>query len=728
MRSTLYNILFVLGVLGPVWALDDLLLIHTRAHDRDLANTQPRALNSLSTTPIPSTVAPTHKKFQSELLSTVKVFQDPTTVAVPSLEPLLSHPQHNHDVQVPESSLEAKVDFFPKDFSRIGSEQVCLDTSIALFFFQKTIECSVGEFPSINSLVRQNLQSSYSAARQKTSQMFSSDFKKIIQPSTIMKIDSSKLLPKSSTYILLGTPTKTVNTFKTSMYTTSPAHERPTSTPSKDSIPKPTNFGKFSPNMKVPLKDRFNYASVDCGSSVLNSNKESRKAKSILSNTKDSYMLNICSAKSKFVTVELCQDILIDTFVLANYEFFSSTFKTIKISVSDRYPPRENNWVNLGTFDAKNTRSDQIFKITEPKLWAKYVRLDVIDHYGSQFYCPISKFSIYGTTQMEKYRYEAEQEELINSKNKNIPAKVKPINRRVNGQFASTLYSYINDFEKVLLGINPAQIPRNDRLIGFPTDHDLYWLTSNTISHNHQTPSSDNKPVIHPAHTKTAGPKKLSNLVNKITSLNYNEDSDSSFYNQNNFEYTAESSSKSSTESAGLLNPILTENYKTTPTDSSSKQFILNSDQDYVEDSQNKVNPNQASEIDSGTFEEKNLAKHRFDPNENSGQKIPGHVESENDIKSEAFNGEEIWRTILFDVESYRQTNNEKIESLGKRIDVIASEADQYVASSFIVFSSGDLSSQQVYSQRKEKRAKGKDEGKGDFKGASSYTTPSVNS
>ncbi|OMJ29116.1 hypothetical protein AYI69_g1397 [Smittium culicis] len=280
------------------------------------------------------------------------------------------------------------------------------------------------------------------------------------------------------------------------------------------------------PNLKTPLKDRFNYASVDCGSVILNSNKESKKAKSILSNTKDSYMLNICSAKNKFVVVELCQDILIDTIVLANYEFFSSTFKSIELSVSDRYPPKDKNWVSLGIFHAKNSRSDQVFKIPKPKLWAKYARLDILTHHGSQFYCPISKFAVYGTTQIEKFRHEAEQEELSNKLNKNIPAKIKKKpNKRINGEFASTLYSYISDFEKVVLGINPDQIPKNDKPIGFPTAHSLGWLTSNALLNENLNadPTKVFIPLSQNQHKNTA---ILSDLVNKITKLNNENEND----------------------------------------------------------------------------------------------------------------------------------------------------------------------------------------------------------
>ena len=85
-------------------------------------------------------------------------------------------------------------------------------------------------------------------------------------------------------------------------------------------------------------KERTNYASFDCAATMLKYNPECKSPSSILVENKDSYMLNTCSASNKFLIVELCNDILIDTVVLANYEFFSSIFRHFRVSVSDRYP------------------------------------------------------------------------------------------------------------------------------------------------------------------------------------------------------------------------------------------------------------------------------------------------------------------------------------------------------------------------------------------------------
>lgn len=151
-------------------------------------------------------------------------------------------------------------------------------------------------------------------------------------------------------------------------------------------------------------KERFNYASFDCAATVLKTNPECRGSTSVLVENKDSYMLNLCSAKNKFFIVELCNDILVDTVVLGNFEFFSSTFRTFRVSVSDRYPVKLDKWRDLGTFEAANTRGVQPFLIENPLIWARYLRIEFLTHYGNEYYCPVSLLRVHGKTMMDDYR------------------------------------------------------------------------------------------------------------------------------------------------------------------------------------------------------------------------------------------------------------------------------------------------------------------------------------
>ncbi|KAK9720806.1 hypothetical protein K7432_003870 [Basidiobolus ranarum] len=173
-------------------------------------------------------------------------------------------------------------------------------------------------------------------------------------------------------------------------------------------------------------KERFNYASFDCAAAVLKSNSEAKGATAILNESKDQYMWNECTAE-RHVIVELCDDILIDTVALSNYEFFSSIFKDLRISVSNRYPPKDNSgWKILGEFQARNIRDVQVFHISNPLIWARYIRIDFLSHYGNEFICPVSLLRVHGTTMMEEYKREDDEllseasnalsSEVINSK------------------------------------------------------------------------------------------------------------------------------------------------------------------------------------------------------------------------------------------------------------------------------------------------------------------------
>ncbi|KAF2181832.1 hypothetical protein K469DRAFT_713433 [Zopfia rhizophila CBS 207.26] len=156
-------------------------------------------------------------------------------------------------------------------------------------------------------------------------------------------------------------------------------------------------------------KERFNYASFDCAATVLKTNPQAKSSSTVLVENKDSYMLNECSAQNKFIIVELCDDILVDTVVLANFEFFSSMFRHFRVSVSDRYPVKMDRWRMLDTFEARNSRDIQPFLVTAPQIWARYLRIEFLTHYGNEFYCPISLLRVHGTTMMEQFRREEEE-------------------------------------------------------------------------------------------------------------------------------------------------------------------------------------------------------------------------------------------------------------------------------------------------------------------------------
>ncbi|NWU92813.1 SUCO factor, partial [Upupa epops] len=172
---------------------------------------------------------------------------------------------------------------------------------------------------------------------------------------------------------------------------------------------------------KKVQKNRNNYASVECGAKILAANPEAKSTSAILMENMDLYMLNPCSTKIWFV-IELCEPVQVKQFDIANHELFSSTPKDFLVSISDRYPT--NKWIKLGTFHARDERNVQSFPLDEQmyakyvKMFIKYIKVELISHFGSEHFCPLSLIRVFGTSMVEEYeeiadsQYQSERQEL----------------------------------------------------------------------------------------------------------------------------------------------------------------------------------------------------------------------------------------------------------------------------------------------------------------------------
>ncbi|MCD7451895.1 hypothetical protein HAX54_013919 [Datura stramonium] len=147
-----------------------------------------------------------------------------------------------------------------------------------------------------------------------------------------------------------------------------------------------------------PGGSEYNYASASKGAKVLGFNKEAKGASNILSRDKDKYLRNPCSAEEKFVVIELSEETLVDTVEVANFEHHSSNLKDFELLGSPIYPT--DTWIKLGNFTAGNVRHAQRFLLPEPK-WVRYLKLNLLGHYGSEFYCTLSILEVYGVDAVE---------------------------------------------------------------------------------------------------------------------------------------------------------------------------------------------------------------------------------------------------------------------------------------------------------------------------------------
>ncbi|XP_068175254.1 SUN domain-containing ossification factor isoform X2 [Antennarius striatus] len=213
---------------------------------------------------------------------------------------------------------------------------------------------------------------------------------------------------------------------------TSAARETDPSVPSKEDIPtfdewkkkvmevekeKSQSLSSVTNGCPHPVKkvqkNFNNYASDECGAKILSANSEAKSMSSILMENMDLYMLNPCSTKIWFV-IELCEPIQVKQLDIANFELFSSTPKDFLVSISDRYPT--NKWVKLGTFHAHDSRTVQSFPLDEQlyakyvKMFIKYVKVELLSHFGSEHFCPLSLIRVFGTSMVEEYDEIAESQ------------------------------------------------------------------------------------------------------------------------------------------------------------------------------------------------------------------------------------------------------------------------------------------------------------------------------
>uniref|UniRef100_A0A674AWT2 SUN domain-containing ossification factor-like n=1 Tax=Salmo trutta TaxID=8032 RepID=A0A674AWT2_SALTR len=211
--------------------------------------------------------------------------------------------------------------------------------------------------------------------------------------------------------------------------------------------------------VKKVQKNFNNYASVECGAKILGSNPEAKSTSAILMESMDHYMLNPCSNKIWFI-IELCDPIQVKQLDIANFELFSSTPKDFLVSISDRYPT--NKWVKLGTFHAREERTVQSFPLDE-HLYAKYVKVELVSHHGSEHFCPLSLIRVFGTSMVEEYEEIADpldrpddQDDDLDYPLGYVPAEDKASNDLI-GSAKDVILNMVNNIKVNVLGGGPGE-------------------------------------------------------------------------------------------------------------------------------------------------------------------------------------------------------------------------------------------------------------------------------
>mmetsp|Transcript_11552 Transcript_11552/g.17099 ORF Transcript_11552/g.17099 Transcript_11552/m.17099 type:complete len:729 (-) Transcript_11552:54-2240(-) len=177
---------------------------------------------------------------------------------------------------------------------------------------------------------------------------------------------------------------------------------------------------KKSHQHHVSKKQDFNYASADVGAKILGSPKEAQGASRILNENTDKYMYQPQKGGDLFVIIELSEEIMMKRIALANFEFFSCSFKTFHLYGATELPKSNDQWKLLGKYEAENNKDIQTFALKKPSL-TKFVKIVVHSYYNTkEFYRTLSLIRVHGDNMYQDLR------EFIESENKQ--AALKPTN------------------------------------------------------------------------------------------------------------------------------------------------------------------------------------------------------------------------------------------------------------------------------------------------------------
>ena len=150
------------------------------------------------------------------------------------------------------------------------------------------------------------------------------------------------------------------------------------------------------------------YASKSAGALVLEKSPNFEGTSNLLAGNKDQYAIVPCREPNKSVVIGLSEDILVKQVVLANYERYSSHVREFRLQGSTTaVSSRE--WMDLGSFTAQPHQARQSFDLPSPS-WARYLKFHFVSHYGNEHYCTISQISVHGSTVLQGFHEQWEEE------------------------------------------------------------------------------------------------------------------------------------------------------------------------------------------------------------------------------------------------------------------------------------------------------------------------------
>jgi len=154
----------------------------------------------------------------------------------------------------------------------------------------------------------------------------------------------------------------------------------------------------------IVVEQKTNFASFSSGAKVVSFSPNMKNTESVLMDNTDKYMMLPCDVKQWFV-ISLSEEVNVESVELTNLEHYSGWINEFQLLGSETFPT--DSWVLLGTFKALKKHGSQQFELNndiDHTLSPRYIKVNVLSHYGDEYYCTLSSISVYGKTTMELLR------------------------------------------------------------------------------------------------------------------------------------------------------------------------------------------------------------------------------------------------------------------------------------------------------------------------------------
>merc|ERR1712051_797939 len=185
-----------------------------------------------------------------------------------------------------------------------------------------------------------------------------------------------------------------------------------------------------------------NFASVECGAKLIKSSPSLKHPQHLINKNQDEYMLMECNDQNFFI-IELCETIKVMRFELDNFELYSGAARNFTVRTVDKYSNNLKDWNVIGNFEASSDKMGvQNFFDFELKLFGKFVRVDINSYHGSEHFCTMTSFRVFGVSEYEFLHIIDNEAEEAQDSPSEVPVKKKPEVDVTSVQEHTTIMTY----------------------------------------------------------------------------------------------------------------------------------------------------------------------------------------------------------------------------------------------------------------------------------------------